>query len=71
MALPKKMVLTDAEILEIKSEFERVRKTSELDEEHMKVSFHSSSLLTVVVYIQMLVQILKKLGSRREDDRIP
>ncbi|CAF1919445.1 unnamed protein product [Brassica oleracea var. botrytis] len=30
------MVLTDAEILEIKSEFERVRKTSELDEEHMK-----------------------------------
>ena len=65
------MVLTDAEILEIKSEFERVRKTSELDEEHMKVSFHSSSLLTVVVYIQMLVQILKNLGSRREDDRIP
>ena len=71
MALPKKMVLTDAEILEIKSEFERVRKTSELDEEQMKVSFHSSSLLTVVVYIQMLVQILKNLGSRREDDRIP
>lgn len=65
------MVLTDAEILEIKSEFERVRKTSELDEEQMKVSFHSSSLLTVVVYIQMLVQILKNLGSRREDDRIP
>ncbi|CAF2144300.1 hypothetical protein HID58_007480 [Brassica napus] len=30
------MVLTDAEILEIKSELERVKKTSELDEEHMK-----------------------------------
>ncbi|CAH8361416.1 unnamed protein product [Eruca vesicaria subsp. sativa] len=30
------MVLTDAEILEIKSELERVRKTSELDEEQMK-----------------------------------
>ena len=42
------MVLTDAEILEIKSELERVKKTSELDEEHMKVSFHFSSPLTVV-----------------------
>ncbi|XP_018438677.1 uncharacterized protein LOC108811125 [Raphanus sativus] len=30
------MVLTDAEILEIKSELERIRKTSELDEEDMK-----------------------------------
>ncbi|KAJ0242614.1 hypothetical protein HA466_0205630 [Hirschfeldia incana] len=30
------MVLTDAEILEIKSEFERVRKITEVDEEHMK-----------------------------------
>ncbi|KAF8117202.1 hypothetical protein N665_0012s0204 [Sinapis alba] len=30
------MVLTDAEILDIKSELERVRKSSELDEEQMK-----------------------------------
>ena len=51
------MVLTDAEILEIKSELERVKKTSELDEEHMKVSFHFSSPLTVVFYTQMLIQI--------------
>ncbi|KAL0792997.1 hypothetical protein Bca101_064374 [Brassica carinata] len=30
------MVLTDAEILDIKSELERIRKSSELDEEQMK-----------------------------------
>lgn len=38
------MVLTDAEILDIKSELERIRKSSDLDEEQMKVIFISVHL---------------------------